>query len=145
LKNLREQVIMLGTVSRAEVFSLYRQSICVLNPTRFEGLGLSVAEAQSLGKRMLLADLPVLREQAAPGAIYFNPQDPNELAQCMEQIWNSVPSGPDLALEDFARKALPDRQRAFAQAFVHIAQEAIDLPPSRRGHNSQVRPIDIAK
>ena len=48
------------------MYALIRQSLCVLNPSLFEGLGLSVAESKSIGKRVLAADLPPLREQAAP-------------------------------------------------------------------------------
>jgi glycosyltransferase involved in cell wall biosynthesis len=143
LKNIREQVILLGTVSRADVFNLYRQSICVLNPTQFEGLGLSVAEAHSLGKRTLLADLPVLREQAVAGAVYFNPQDPHELALRMEQVWNSAQAGPDLDLEASAARALPERQRVFAHGFMSMAQTAVDQLRSHPEPNSQVHRVDL--
>jgi glycosyltransferase involved in cell wall biosynthesis len=143
LKNIREQVIMLGRVSRTDVFSLYRQSICVLNPTQFEGLGLSVAEAHSLGKRALLADLPVLREQAVPGAVYFNPQDPHELARRMEQIWDSAQAGPDLDREAAARRALPERQRVFAKGFLGMAQAAIDHKHSHPEQDSQGHRVEF--
>jgi glycosyltransferase involved in cell wall biosynthesis len=143
LKNIREQVIMLGTVSRADVFSLFRQSICILNPTQFEGLGLSVAEAHSLGKRALLADLPVLREQAAASDVYFSPQDPHELALRMEQIWNSGQAGPDLDLEASARRELPERQRVFAQGFLRMAQAAVDHWRSNPRPDPQMHGVDL--
>jgi glycosyltransferase involved in cell wall biosynthesis len=125
LQGIREQVILLGTVPRSEVFSLYRQAICVLNPTQFEGLGLSVAEAQALGKRVLLADLPVLREHEVPGAVYFDPHDPHALAQHMEAIWLSAPAGPDPQHEAAARTALAARQQAFGRSFLAAAQSAV--------------------
>src|SRR5207237_1404710 len=79
--NIRDQFIFLGQVPRADVFCLIRQAVCVLNPSDFEGLGLSVAESKSVGKRVLVSDLAPLREQDAPGAMYFQPGDLEELAE----------------------------------------------------------------
>ena len=124
--NLREQFIVLGSVTRDQVYALMRQSVAVLNPSRFEGFGLSVAEAKSLGKRVLVSDLPSLREQDAPHALYFNPNDARELADNMEMLWRTVPAGADLELEANARAALPRRQREFANQFLAVAREAIE-------------------
>jgi len=130
LENLREQFIVLGTIPRPDVFALMRQSVAVLNPSLFEGFGLSAAEAKSLGKRVLLSDLPSLREQDAPRALYFNPHDAHELADNLEMLWRTIPAGPDLELEAEARRALPHRQREFANSFLNVAREAMEA--SRR-------------
>lgn len=122
---LHAQFIMLGSVPRDDVFGLMRQAICVLNPSLFEGFGLSASEATSLGKRTLLADLPSLREQNPPDAIYFNPNAPRGLAECMKELWETTAPGPDLDREAAARAALTARQNAFARAFLDIATEAI--------------------
>lgn len=125
LYDLRDQLIILGSLPREQVFELMRQSIVVLNPSHFEGYGLSASEAKSLGKRTLLSDLPSLREQDPPLALYFDPNDAQELAGKMEQLWLTVPPGPDLELEREARAALPGRQLLFARAFMEIATLAI--------------------
>jgi glycosyltransferase involved in cell wall biosynthesis len=122
--NLREQFIILGQLPRADVFRLMRQAVCVLNPSRFEGFGMSVAESKSLGKRVLVSDLAPLREQAAPGAVYFNPTDAGELAAKMETAWLTWPPGPDRDLEAAARAELPRRQAVFGQALVDLFKEA---------------------
>jgi glycosyltransferase involved in cell wall biosynthesis len=127
LWQLREQVIYLGIVPREHVLALMRQAVCVLNPSLFEGLGLSAAESRSLGKRALLSDLPALREQDPPGALYFKPDDPVELAGQLELIWQTTHPGPDLALEAAARAQLSQRQTAFARAFLQMADEATQL------------------
>ena len=72
---LNEQVHYLGTVPRDDVFDLIRQSICVLNPSLFEGWGYAVDEAASVGKRILASDIAAHREQAAPACEYFDPRD----------------------------------------------------------------------
>lgn len=122
---LRDRFILLGSIPRDDVFALMRQCLAVMNPSLFEGFGLSAAEAKSLGKRTLLSDLAPLREQQAPETVYFNPTDAQELADKMELLWRTVPPGPDLALESEARAALPHRQRQFAETFLETARQAI--------------------
>jgi glycosyltransferase involved in cell wall biosynthesis len=129
-RNLRDQFIILGRVPRADVYALMRQSICVLNPSQFEGFGMSAAEAHSLGKRALLANLPALREQALPDAVYFDPHDAQDLATKMEALWLTCAPGPDLARETQARALLPQRQEIFARRFVNIMAEACALSPN---------------
>ncbi len=124
IANLRDQVIWLGVVPRPDVFRLMRQSVCVMNPSKFEGLGLSVGESKSLGKRVLVSDIGPLREQAAPGAVYFDPSDAGDLEAKLEAVWTSTPSGPDRELEAAARAELPRRQAAFGRELLHLFMEA---------------------
>jgi len=132
--NIRDQFIFLGQVSRLDMFRLIRQSLCVLNPSQFEGLGLSVAESKSLGKRVLVSNLAPLREQEAPGAIYFNPDDPADLANKLEMIWTTAAAGPDAQLELAAAAALPQRQAAFGRELLQVFSEAQAEFQSRGAH-----------
>jgi len=122
--DIRDCVIYLGLVPRDDVLGLIRQSVCVVNPSRFEGWGISIDEARSVGKRVLVSDLPTHREQNPPKATYFDPGNAADLEEKLVQIWNGCRSGPDLELETAARAALPARIRAYAESFVAIAREA---------------------
>ena len=123
--DLREQVILLGVVPHDHLLMLMRQSISVINASLFEGFGMSVAECISLGKGMLLSDLPVLREQTPPASRYFDPQDEASLADALAAIWNTTAPGPACELEAAARAALPQRQIDFARGFMQLANEAV--------------------
>jgi hypothetical protein len=92
-------------------------------------MGLSVAEALALGKRVLMSDLPVLREQKVPNAVYFDPADPQDLAEKMGAIWQSAPMGPDLELEASARASQIIRQQSYGLEFLNLAHEAISSAP----------------
>ena len=61
---LRDNIIILGLIPYSHVFPLMRQSLAVLQPSLFEGWSTTVEEAKSVGKPMLLSDIPVHREQA---------------------------------------------------------------------------------
>ncbi len=120
---IRSEIVLLGSVPRADVFALIRQAVCVLNPSLFEGFGLSLAEARAVGKRVLASDLPAHREQNVPCAEYFDPHDAADLASKLAALWSTAAPGPDLALEAQARQAQPSRVRAYAEQFMQIARE----------------------
>ncbi len=124
---IRDQVALLGLIPHDHVYHLIRQSKFVLNPSLFEGWSTIVEECKSVGKRMLLSNLGVHLEQNPPQSSYFDPHDPNDLAKKLETAWNKIPSGPDLEMEAVAREALPERTKVFAQTFLSICKEAIDI------------------
>jgi glycosyltransferase involved in cell wall biosynthesis len=120
---IRDQVALLGMISRNHTFMLMRQAICVLNPSLFEGFGLTVDEARSLGKRVLVSDIPPHREQDPPKAMYFNPDNSEDLAEKLSRIWRDLEPGPDVELELEARQSLGVRIRGCAELFMSIAGE----------------------
>lgn len=123
---IRNQVIYIGLIPRDDVLLLMRQSVCVLNPSLFEGWGYTVDEARSVGKQVLLSDIPAHREQNPPKATFFNPRDCDELSEKLAQVWLNSKPGPDAELELEARNTLPERLRAYAEDFFHIAQRAFE-------------------
>jgi len=124
MQGAHDRFRILGLVPREDVFSLMRQSVAVVQPSLFEGWSTSVEECKSLGKRMILSDIPVHREQNPPGSIFFDPNSPEELATAMLHTWEDAISGPDLALESEARANLKFRLKSFGARFVEIARGA---------------------
>jgi glycosyltransferase involved in cell wall biosynthesis len=120
---IRDQVALLGMIPRNHIFMLMRQAICVLNPSLFEGFGLTVDEARSLGKRVLLSDIAAHQEQDAPKATYFDPYDSEDLAEKLSRVWRDVASGPDIELELEARQSLARRIHMCAESFMSVARE----------------------
>jgi len=121
---VRNQVAFLGLLPHDHVYSLIRQSKCVLNPSLFEGWSTSVEEAKSVGKRMVLSDLDVHKEQAPAKSLYFERNSTKDLARQLRMAWLEFESGPDLELEKEARSILNDRMKGFANRFFDICEEA---------------------
>jgi glycosyltransferase involved in cell wall biosynthesis len=124
-RGVRDKFVVLGWVPQAHIFHLMRQSLAVLQPSRFEGWSTTVEESKSVGKAMLLSDIPVHREQAPAGAQYFDPTNARALAEVLIWAHNHQTPGPDNDLERAAREALPFRTRDYAETFLRIAQEAV--------------------
>lgn len=126
---LRENVALLGDVPRDDVFALIRQAAFVLNPSRFEGMGLSLAEARAVGKRVLASDLPAHREQDAPCATYFDFNSAESLANAFASLWETTKAGPDRVLEAQARDLQPQRQRRYAEQLMQVIRQVYDPDP----------------
>jgi hypothetical protein len=121
---VRNQVVFLGLLPHNHVYSLIRQSKCVLNPSLFEGWSTSVEEAKSVGKRMVLSDLDVHKEQAPAKSLYFERNSTKDLARQLKKAWIEFEPGPDLELEKEARSILNSRMKCFANQFFDICEEA---------------------
>lgn len=121
----RDRVVLLGVVPREHVFMLMRQSVCVLNPSLFEGYGMTVDEARSLGKQLVASDIACHREQDPPQAVFFDPRDPEDLATKLEKVWRDKSPGPDDALEREARESLPRRLRESGESFLSVVREVL--------------------
>lgn len=123
-EGIEENVKVVGLIDRKDVYFLLRQCVALVNPSRFEGWSSSVEEAKSIGKTIILSNLPVHFEQNPPQGRFFPVDDDERLASIMENAWAELPSGPDAELEKLARDRLPARIRAFGEEFKKIVLEA---------------------
>jgi glycosyltransferase involved in cell wall biosynthesis len=113
----------LGSIPRDHVYALFRTSVALINPSRFEGWSTTVEEAKSFGMPMILSDIDVHREQAGDTARYFGVDDPGLLA---DHLWEASQVAEPL----MARVLLPnvdERVEAFVMDFVHVVRSAIDV------------------
>jgi glycosyltransferase involved in cell wall biosynthesis len=124
--NIRDQIVYLGLVPHDDVLMLMRQSVCVLNPSLFEGWGMTVEEARSLGKRVILSNISTHHEQKVPKAVFFDPMDYEDLASKLAEMWQDTPPGPDLKLEQDAKESLSERIETNAKSFMRIVREVVN-------------------
>jgi glycosyltransferase involved in cell wall biosynthesis len=130
LWGIRNQMAVLGSIPRIHLLMLMRQAVCVLNPSLFEGFGLTVSEAQSVGKKVLLSDIPAHREQNPPQAIFFDPRNCEDFTEKLNKVWLEVRPGPDIELEKEARNNLPKRVHDSAESLMSVVGEVV-----RSGNN----------
>jgi glycosyltransferase involved in cell wall biosynthesis len=126
------QLHYLGVVERAEVYDLIRQSICVVNPSLFEGWGYTVDEASAIGKRVLASDLPAHREQQTLACEFFDPSNSDELAALLERVWRTAQPGPNVPLELEAQRRMPERINSLGHRLFEALREAVVVHQSGR-------------
>lgn len=66
--------------SSEDLIALYRNAVCLLFPTFYEGFGLPALEAMAHGCPVVASDIPVMREVCGDAALYCNPNEPADIA-----------------------------------------------------------------
>lgn len=117
--DLEENIIFLGIVAYAKVFSLMKHSLAIINPSHFEGWSSTVEESKTLEKTIILSDIPVHREQNPVRGIYFNPDDENMLADILASIWKNEVQFDHELIKD-VQPGLEVRTRDFSDRFYNM-------------------------
>ena len=113
----------LGVVPYADVLALYRHCLAIINPSLFEGWSSSVEEGKSMGKIVLLSDIPVHREQAPERGIYFPPHDVKTLADSMHEAAAIASPECDAGFRANAERVRPARIATFARLYQEVVLE----------------------
>ena len=122
---VEDRFLPIGVITYAEVLALMAGSLAVINPSLFEGWSTTVEEAKSMGKVVLLSDIPVHREQAPQRGRYFHPDRAEDLAILMAEALAGHDQAVDKENMLAAQEALPARLEKFAQNYEEIVLEQI--------------------
>ena len=82
---IKQHSVLLGFIDRDEQIAIMKNSEYVIQPSLFEGWGTVVEDAKVLDKTILLSDIPVHQEQKNGKCILFDPDNPQDLADLIEQ------------------------------------------------------------
>jgi glycosyltransferase involved in cell wall biosynthesis len=113
---------ILGQIPFDHLVGLMHHATAFINPSRFEGWSTSVEEAKSMGKQIVLSDIPVHREQAPERAFFFAPDDAEGLASAMLAARRSFDPDLDGKMQAEARANFSERQQAYGEAYLHIVE-----------------------
>lgn len=116
---VKDRYFILGIIPYADVQSLAEASVGYINPSFFEGWSTTVEEAKYRGKPILLSDLPVHREQAPAKGVFFDPNDAEDLAKKMWDMWQQ-PSSNESA--DSLKNINEDALKNFAKDYAEIVR-----------------------
>lgn len=78
----------LGTVTFKEVLSLIYHSVAVIQPSKFEGRSSTVEQAKSMGKKIILSNIDIHKEQNPLRGKYFSPDNFIQLSNLLLQTLN---------------------------------------------------------
>lgn len=83
---VQERLRMLGYVSDADVASLEKRAIALIQPSKSEGFGLTGLEALCNGAPVLASDIPVFREIYGEFAVFTDTSSPRAIADAVLQL-----------------------------------------------------------
>ena len=121
-RGLSYNVRILGLVPKPDQVQLIRASLAIIQPSLFEGWSTVVEECHSLGKRLILSDIPSHIEQDVPGARYFLRHSADSLADAMTDIWLDSTTS-DALDECSAAESYDQLVLQFGQQFCEIAEQ----------------------
>ncbi|MDP5200713.1 glycosyltransferase [Flavobacterium sp. DG2-3] len=119
--DLQKNILFLGLIPYHHVGKLILMCNCVINPSYFEGWSSTVEEAKTVGKKIILSNIPVHLEQNPKFGIYFNPDSPKELALKMEEINQNPTFCPED--EEELKRSLNSRTKDFANTYLKILND----------------------
>jgi len=79
-------IIFTGYIPQEDYQLLIAASTVFIFPSKFEGFGIPVLEAMGSGVPVICSDIPVLHEVASNAAIFFNPDDYNDIANKIDLL-----------------------------------------------------------
>ena len=129
---VRARVHFLGPVEEEELARLYSVCACVVLPSRLEGFGIPVLEAQRAGAPLAIAEVHALREVAGEDVPRFSPDD---AAACVDALHAAIGQGPEAT--DLARQRAAacfgwdDSARALVDAWCEASGFASGFAESR--------------
>lgn len=86
LTPIREFIRVVHEPDQADLVALYKGACAVVLPSRMEGWGLPAGEALWCETPVICSDAPALQEVCGELALYFDPDDPETLADHITQL-----------------------------------------------------------
>ena len=118
------RVTVLGLLDRARLIEEYRRATCLVMPSLVESFGFPLLESMALSTPIVAADRPYAREVCGDAALYFDPHDPEQLADCVTRLAGDQQLREDLATRGRARAAT----FAVGDPYLGLIDAALELP-----------------
>jgi glycosyltransferase involved in cell wall biosynthesis len=82
---IRDQVRHLGFIPCEDLPHLFRAAVAFVFPSLLEGFGLPLLDAMACGTLAIASNAASLPEVGGDAPLYFDPNDPDALAECLKQ------------------------------------------------------------
>lgn len=99
--NVKERVKFLDFVSNEDLPSLYKNALCFVLPSLYEGFGLPVLEAMKYGCPVLASNVSSLPEAGGDAALYFNPEDADDMTEKLEKVVSDAQLRQDMVKKGY--------------------------------------------
>lgn len=84
---LEDNITILGFVCDENIVYLYRHAVALIMPTYFGPTNIPPLEAMALGCPVAVSNKYAMPEQIGEAGLLFNPDSPQEIADCIRKLW----------------------------------------------------------
>ncbi len=102
----KQRIVFTGFVSKAVLDHLFKNAAAFIFPSLYEGFGIPVLEAFYFKKPILCSNVTSLPEIAGDAALYFDPEQPENIAEVILHFFNNREIENDLVLKGTERLKL---------------------------------------
>ena len=103
---LKDDIILTGYVSQAKYPKMMACASAFVFPSKFEGFGLPLLEAMACSTPIVCSQIPALKEIAGQAALFFDPDNIDDIRDKLEIIFDSQKMRQDLV--EKGRKRIKD-------------------------------------
>lgn len=105
-KGVVDRVVVTGFVEDLDVAAIYKNALCFIFPTLYEGFGIPPVEALSMGCPVISSDSSCMKEILRNQATYFENNNKEELAKLLVKLNENVNKMPrkldEFQIENFS-------------------------------------------
>ncbi|MEJ2009035.1 MAG: glycosyltransferase family 1 protein [Acidobacteriota bacterium] len=103
---LESQVRFLNVVPFADLPAIYNMATLMVFPSLFEGFGIPLVEAMSVGLPIACSDRTSIPEVVGEAGVYFDPDNAEDIADRIYQLWNDTELKESLVKKGFEQVKL---------------------------------------
>jgi glycosyltransferase involved in cell wall biosynthesis len=88
-----------GFINEEDLYAIYKNALCLVVPSLYEGFGLFLLEAMDVGIPVITSNVSSIPEVAGDAALYVDPYDEDDIAWGMKRILEDVKLRSDLIMK----------------------------------------------
>lgn len=100
---LEDNVTIKGFVSNGNMTYLFRHAVGLIMPSYFGPTNIPPLEAMALGCPVAVSNKYAMPEQVGDAGLLFNPDSPEEIAECIKKLWCDEDLRQDMILKGYKR------------------------------------------
>lgn len=104
--NLTDKTIFLNFIPSEDLPAIYNLARMLVFPSLFEGFGIPLVEAMQVGLPIACSDRTSVPEVVGNAGLYFDPENPHEMAKQIHRLWQDDELRQDLITKGFERRKL---------------------------------------
>ena len=122
---VENRVKFLEFVPDEELSELYKNAICFVLPSLYEGFGLPILEAMKYGCPVVTSNTSSLPEAGGDAALYFDPEDSSDIAEKIKKLLSDDKFREDMIEKGYKQAKKFSWEKA-AKETLHVLKEVAD-------------------